>query len=461
MKITFHGAVGGVTGSKHIISIKDKKILLECGLHQGFWKTVYKLNKELPFKASEIDAVVLSHAHVDHSGLLPKLVKEGFVGKIYTTEGTAEILEPLLLDSAHVQQEDFEYYSKLAIFDESIEVLEPLYDESDVKKMLKFIVTKKREEKFIRLDVANITFYNAGHILGSSQIQIESEGKKIAFTGDLGSRNRKIIKDSVNIPSADVFITEATYGDRLHKRKSHTREDLAKVINDVHKRKGRLIIPSFALERSQELLYDLHRLYNQKKVPRIPVFVDSPLATDFTKIFGKHLNDFDEETHEFFVDRGQNPFSFRNLTHTKSVHESKKLNKYSKPCIIIAGSGMCEAGRVKHHLRHGLENERNTVLIVGYQAEHTLGRDLIEEKSEVKIFGDRVKVKAKIENIRGYSAHGDRDDLIANIEATKDVKKVVIVHADSKQAIGLKQKLIELNNALDVVIPGPGDEIEI
>lgn len=461
MKIIFHGAVGGVTGSKHIISIGDNKILLECGLHQGFWKTAYKLNKKLPFEASEIDVVILSHAHVDHSGLLPKLVKEGFKGKIYTTEGTAELLEPLLLDSAHVQQEDFEYYSKLAIFDESIEVREPLYDKNDVKAMLELIIAKKREETFKILDDVNITFYNAGHILGSSQIQIEANGKKIAFTGDLGSKNRKIINDSVSVPSADIFITEATYGNRLHERKLHTREDLAKVINDTYSRGGRLIIPSFALERAQEILYDLHRLYNQKKVPSIPVFVDSPLATDFTKIFSKHLNEFDEETHKFFVDKGQNPFSFRNVTHTESTYESKKLNKYSKPCIIIAGSGMCEAGRVKHHLRHGLENERNTVLIVGYQAEYTLGRDLIEKKTEVKIFGDRVKVRAKIENIRGYSAHGDRDDLIENIEATEGVKKVVIVHADSEQASGLKKELENVNKNLEIIIPNPGDEINV
>ena len=461
MNLIFNGAAKEVTGSKHIISIGDKKILLECGLHQGFWKTAYELNKELPFKASEIDAVILSHAHIDHSGLLPKLVKEGYKGKIYTSEGTAELLEPLLLDSAHVQQEDFEYYSKLAAFDESIEVLEPLYEATDVKKMLNLIITKKREETFNILNIANVTFYNAGHILGSSQIKVEAEGKTIAFTGDLGSDNRKIIHDPKHVPNADIFITEATYGNKIHKDKTHNRENLAKIINDTYSRRGRLIIPSFALERAQEILYDLHRLYNQKKVPRIPVFVDSPLATDFTKIFSKHLDEFNKETHDFFIDKGQNPFSFRNVTHTESVYESKKLNKYSKPCIIIAGSGMCEAGRVKHHLRNGLENPRNTVLIVGYQAEHTLGRELIEKKPEVKIFGDIIKVRAKIENIRGYSAHGDRNDLVRNIEATKGIEKVVIVHADIEQATGLKEKLIERNNNLEIIIPSPGDRIEI
>ncbi len=461
MKITFHGAAQKVTGSKHLILTEDKKILLDCGMHQGFWKEAYELNKEFPFNPKEIDAVILSHAHIDHSGLLPKLVKEGFSGKIYTSIGTAQLLEPLLLDSASIQKEDFEYYSKLAIFDETIEVLEPLYEESHVRKMLKLIITKKREDTFEIFEDIKVTFFNAGHILGSCQILLESENKKLGFTGDLGSRNRKIINDPVPIPNADFFITEATYGNKLHERKHLTREDLAKVINDTYSRRGRVIIPSFALERTQEILYDLHRLYNQKKVPRIPVFVDSPLATDFTKIFSNHLHEFDKETHDFFVDKGQNPFTFRNVTHTKSVYESKKLNKYQKPCIVIAGSGMCEAGRVKHHLRHGLANKRNTVLIVGYQAEYTLGRKLVDGKKQVEIFGDTVSVKASIESISGYSAHGDRNDLIANIESTKGVKNIAIVHADLPQAIGLKKSLEQKHKDLNIFIPKPGDTIEI
>ncbi len=461
MHITFYGAVGGVTGSKHLITIGDKNILLECGMHQGHWKEAYEKNKALPFDARTIDAVVLSHAHIDHSGLLPVLVKNGFTGPIYTRHATAKLLAPLWYDAASIQKEDYEHYSALAQTDPTIDVATPLFDEDDVRATLRLLVPQHRETPFRVAGVADVTFYNAGHILGSAQVHLKANDREIAFTGDLGSRHRKILNDPQHIPHADIFITEATYGGRLHKRQAQTRDDLATIITDTYSRKGRVIIPSFALERTQELLYDLHKLYNEKKVPRLPVFVDSPLATDFTKIFTQHLDDFDEETHDFFIAKGQNPFSFKRLIHTTSTRESKKLNHYSKPCIVIAGSGMCEAGRIKHHLRHGLDNPRNTVLFVGYQARHTLGRKISERQSPVRIFGHMVDVKAHIETISGYSAHGDQKELIANITATNGIKKLIIVHADPEQATALAQKLRETFAPYTITIPTPKQRIDL
>ncbi len=461
MKITFYGAAGGVTGSKHVIEHDGKRILLECGMHQGHFKESHDRNKELPFSATDIDAVILSHAHIDHSGLLPVLVKHGYRGPIYTTAGTAELLNPLLYDAAHIQQEDALFWAARAKEDPNIIALDPLYSRDDVHECLSLLSPQERNHTFRVADVADVTFYNAGHILGSSQIHITIGDKHIGFTGDLGPRNRKILHESDPIPEADVLITESTYGGRLHKESSSARAELQKVIADTHSRKGKIIIPSFALERTQEILYDLHHLYNQKKIPRLPVFVDSPLATNFTEIFSDHLADFDEETHAFFVDKGKNPFSFKGLTHTASKRESMKLNAFDKPCIIIAGSGMCEAGRVKHHLKHHIDDARNTILIVGYQAEHTLGRRIVEGESPVRILGKQKDVKAHVVSIRTYSAHADQRDLINNILATKNVKDVVLVHGDGEQAELLKVKIAEEGHPWNVIIPQANDIMEL
>ncbi len=443
MKITFSGAAGGVTGSKHLITTSAGTVLLDCGMYQGHWRESYERNRELPFEASSIDAVVLSHAHIDHSGLLPLLVKKGYDGPIYATPETKELLLPLLADAASIQKEDFMYWSSRAKKDPSITVLEPLFDNDDVTQTLNLIKTFPYKETFTVIGDVRATYYNAGHILGSAQVHLIDGDKSLAFSGDLGPDHRKILFESEPIPSADFFLTEGTYGGRLHEEIGHARDTLAKVITDTHSRRGKLIIPSFALERTQEILYDLHRLYDQKKVPRLPVFLDSPLASAFTEIFEKHADSFDEETHDFFLSKNKNPFAFRRLTHTESIRDSKKLNQYDKPCIIIAGSGMCEAGRIKHHLKHGLTNPRNTVLFVGYQAEHTLGRKIQDGESPVRIFGKDVEVNAHTASIRGYSAHGDQSDLIKNIQQTTGVTQIAVVHADPEQAAALVKKITE------------------
>ncbi len=460
MKITFLGAAGGVTGSKHLIEVEGKRILLECGMHQGQFMVARKLNETLPFDVSTIDAVVLSHAHIDHSGLLPVLAKQGYRGPIFATDGTTELVRPLFYDAAHIQVEDAAYYKQKAAENPNVVAFEALYDLDDVKACLELFEPQKRGTTFRVADVADVTFVNAGHILGSAQVHIRVGDKAVSFTGDLGPSNRKILHDPVSTAGAQVLISESTYGGRLHKKQLAAREQLKKVITDTYSRGGKIIIPSFALERTQEILYDLHRLYNLKEIPRIPVFVDSPLATDFTKIFGQHLDDFDEETHEFFIDKNKNPFAFKGLTHTASTRESKKLNAFSKPCIIIAGSGMCEAGRVKHHLKHHIDDARNTVLIVGYQAEHTLGRKIVEGESPVRILGKMIDVKADIVSIRSYSAHADQKELITNIEKTPDVESVFLVHGDDEQAEILKAKIDEMGKPWTVHVPIPGDSHE-
>jgi len=460
MKITFLGAAGGVTGSKHLVEVGGKRILLECGMHQGQFMVARKLNETLPFDVSTIDAVILSHAHIDHSGLLPVLAKQGYKGPIFATVGTTELVRPLFYDSAHIQVEDAAYYKQKALENPEIVAYDALYNLDDAKACLELFEPQVRGTTFRVADVADVTFVNAGHILGSAQVHIKAGDKSIAFTGDLGPSNRKILHDPVAMPSAQVMISESTYGGRIHKKQSLAREELKKVIQDTHSRGGKIIIPSFALERTQEILYDLHRLYDLKEIPRLPVFVDSPLATDFTKIFGEHLEDFDEETHEFFIDKNKNPFAFKGLTHTASTRESKKLNAFSKPCIIIAGSGMCEAGRVKHHLKHHIDDSRNTVLIVGYQAEHTLGRRIVDGEEKVRILGKMIDVRADVVSIRSYSAHADQAELITNVEKTPDVEHVFLVHGDDEQAELLKQKMDEMNKPWNVHVPVPGDSHE-
>jgi metallo-beta-lactamase family protein len=458
MKIHFHGAAGGVTGSKHLVEVLGKRILLDCGMYQGRRKEADGLNRHLPFSPKEIDAVILSHAHIDHSGLLPLLAKNGYCGKIYCTPATADILEPMLLDSAHIQESDAQYFlRKKRLRKNAIFPIEPLYRKEDVEATLSMLVAKKRQEKFEIFPGIFSRFVNAGHVLGSAQILLEGEGRTLAFTGDLGRKNRKIIKDPERIVQADAIITESTYGGRKHEPIQETRKHLAEIIQDTCKKGGKLIIPSFALERSQEIIYDLHILFENGKIPTIPVFVDSPLTTKFTKIFSKNADIFNEKTKIFFTKRQKNPFSFENLKHTVSVEESKKLNSRPGPFIILSSSGMCEGGRIRHHLRNSLPNPNNTILIIGYQARDTLGRKLVERRKIVKIFDYLYPVRAQIKVLNGYSGHGDQDDLLENIQQIDALKKIFIVHGDPDQQQKLYERLREESKEWNISIPLPGE----
>lgn len=443
MQVTFYGAAGGVTGSKHLVETKGKRILLDCGMFQGRRKESAEKNKTLPFDATSIDAVVLSHAHIDHSGLLPLLVKNGFDGPIYCTDATADILKPMLLDAAHIQESDAKYFLRhKQLRRNAVHPIEPLYTTEDAEATLELLVPERRGVSFQVPGGSTVTFYNAGHVFGSAQVLLDDGERKLAFTGDLGRHGRKIIRDPEVIPEADVFLSESTYGGRLHNPMESTREELGEIIRTTAARGGKVIIPSFALERSQEILYDLHMLYDQGKVPEIPVYVDSPLTTAFTKIFEAHEEVFDKETVVYFTKKGKNPFSFDRLHHTKSVEESKRLNSFRGPCIILSSSGMCEGGRIRHHLRNHIEDPKNTILIVGYQARYTLGRRLVERAEMIKIFDSMYRVRATVEVLNGYSGHGDQTDLLKNIQASKGVEKVFLVHGDPEQA-ELFEKLLQ------------------
>ena len=462
MNITFHGAAGGVTGSKHLLHVAGKTILLDCGMYQGKRIDAEKLNRHFPFDVSSIDAVILSHAHIDHSGLLPLLIKKGYTGKIYCTPATADILGPMLLDAAHIQEADAEYFFRnKRLREKALKPIEPLYTTAHAEETLTHLVPKKRGEVFDIFPDITVTFINAGHVLGSAQVILQGEGKILAFTGDYGRKNRKIIRDPDPIKRADVIITESTYGGRAHPPMTETREQLGEIIRETASRGGKIIIPSFALERSQELLYDLHILFNENKIPSIPVFVDSPLTTKFTKIFEKNSDAFDEHARTYFLLKNQNPFSFAHLKHTASVQESKALNVRPGPFIVISASGMCEAGRIRHHLRNSITDPKNTILIVGYQAMHTLGRRLVEKRKMVRIFDKMYPVRARIRVLNGYSGHGDYHDLIDNIEHIEGLKKIFIVHGDPDQQKIFSHKLHKKNKAWDITIPMPGQSFEV
>lgn len=465
MKITFAGAAGEVTGSKHLITFNGKKILLDCGMFQGRRKEAEEKNKGFKFDPKEVDCVILSHAHIDHSGNLPLLVKQGFNGPIYSTHATRNLCNYMLTDSAFIQEREYEYLKKRAK-KKNEEVEEPLYNFEDAEKTLSLFHAVNYEQSFVVEDGVIASFYDAGHILGSALTHLifyDKKSKKhlrVCFTGDLGRRNMPILRDPQSIPETDILITETTYGNRLHSVVQTVADDLAVVINEVCEKGGKLIIPAFALERAQEVVYYLHLLRRRKKIPSIPIYVDSPLAGNLTEVFRGHPECFDKKTYKEFLQHGDNPFGFNDLTYTRSVEESKALNEKTGPMIIISASGMCEHGRILHHLRNNIENNKNIILIVGYQAENTLGRKLVDGSKSVNIFGDPYKVKASVYVMDAFSAHADRSDLLDYISRVKQLKKIFLVHGEGKQLSYFKKALAQ-NGYKDVYIPSYGEEVEI
>ncbi len=465
MKILFGGAAGEVTGSKHLIIFNGKKILLDCGMFQGRREESDEKNRHFYWDPKEIDAVILSHAHMDHSGVLPKLVKDGYNGPIYCTHATRDLCNYMLADSAYIQEREIEYMREKKKLSK-MPYTEPLYTIDDTADTLKKFVGVNYEQSFVVTEDVVASFYDAGHILGSALTHLifydrkTKKHLKLCFTGDLGRRGLPILKDPQPIPETEILISECTYGNRLHADLKTVDEDLATVINQVCKDGGRLIIPAFALERTQEIVYHVHKLNNQGLIPKIPVFVDSPLAGNVTEVFRSHLECYDKQTIKEFIENGDNPFGFGELIYTRNVEESKALNTKSGPMIIISASGMCEHGRVLHHLKNNIEDPKNVVLIVGYQAEHTLGRKLVEGRKQVKIFGDSLNVKAKIYVMDAFSGHADRSDLLDYIGHVDGLKKVFLVHGEQTQLEAFTVALAE-NDINDVYVPSLGEEVEI
>ncbi len=443
------GAAQEVTGSKHFLEIDGKIIQIDSGAFQGHRKEAEEKNRKLPYSPKDVHSIILTHGHFDHCGLLPIMVKNGFTGNIYCTPATRDIVSLVLMDSARIQARDIEYLKKKARKKGETFEKEPLYTEQDVVDTLAHIITINYHREFYLFEGVSFTFYDAGHILGSAQVLIKikknNEILKIGFTGDLGRNNLPIIPNPEIMPEVDYFVSESTYGDRLHKNIALALEELADVINKTVKRGGKIIIPAFAIERTQEVIYFLHKLVMENKIPNIPVYVDSPMSTDATAIFKVHQECYDEKTREMFLENHINPFGFENLIYTSSVEQSKRINSIKEPIIIISSSGMCEAGRILHHLKNNVEDPRNTILIIGFMAEHTLGRRIADREKEVKIFGEKYKLNAQVKIMNEFSAHADYKEITLHIQKmnVKTIRKIFLVHGEKKAQEHLKQYLYE------------------
>lgn len=453
MKIQFCGAATGVTGSCHLVTTEKHKILLDCGQFQG-GKTREAMNYEpFPFDPAEIDYMILSHAHIDHCGRIPLLVKRGFKGDIYCTDATADLVEVMLKDSGYIHEKEAEWKNRK---NERAgrPAVEPLYTFNDAVDSLKFIKPVLYDQLIELNDEMKFVFNDAGHILGSAitEIWITEEGQtsKIVFSGDLGVMDRPILRDPTIIKKADYVIMETTYGNRVHPSNSLDVTKLMDIIRETAKHGGTTVIPSFAVGRTQELIYELNRVYDsdseyRKDFENLMVYVDSPMATTATEVFKKNAQVFDDETKEY-ITKGDNPLDFKNLKFTRTSQESMWLNTDPTPKVIISASGMCDAGRIRHHLKHNLWNRKSSIIFVGYQAEGTLGRLLLDGAKEVTLFGENIQVNAQIHNLEGFSGHADKDGLLAWLSGFQKVPKhVFLVHGEeeSKKAFAytVKEKL--------------------
>lgn len=446
MKLTFWGAAGTVTGSMHELSIEeDGRYLLDCGLFQGRRQEARERNSTFPFPPSSVTAVLLSHAHIDHSGNLPVLVKRGFTGPIYTSAATAELCVPMLADSAHLQEMDAMFLNKRSrrrrLIDETdqIDEVEPLYTAQDAERTFPLFKPVPMRTPFDISEHLNYTSFDAGHMLGSTFMVLSatSRGKtvRLGYSGDLGRPGLPIVRDPEPPPALNYLILESTYGNRLHQELGPVREKLAQIVNRTVQRGGKIIVPAFAVGRTQQLVLLLHELINAHAIPAIPIFVDSPLAVNVTEVFRKHQELYDPET-RMFLDNGQDPFGFSRLRYIRDVTESKALNDLRGPFIVVSASGMCEAGRILHHLRNNISDPRNTVLITGFQAEHTLGRKIVEKQREVPIFGEPVRLRAEVAKLNELSGHADQNELLDWMKpaVTPELKGVFLVHGEPSQS---------------------------
>ncbi len=445
MQIEFIGATRTVTGSMHLILVNGKKVLLDCGLFQGKRADTNERNKNFPFLPSEIDAVILSHAHIDHAGNLPNLVKSGYSGPIYCTPATHDLSNIMLLDSAYIQERDVEFVNKKHK-KKNLPPVEPLYTVEDVQPALNLFQSISYHKSFSVVDGVQAEFVDAGHILGSSSIVLTVDErekgkdsshreKKFGFTGDLGRPNLPVLRDPEFMGDVDALISESTYGGRYHGSVDEMPAKFEAVVNRTVQRGGKIIIPAFSVGRTQDVVYMMHKMKEDGHFQNVPVYVDSPLSTSATEVFRKHPECFDEETLAL-LQHEDDPFGFQRLTYIRDVEESKKLNERKEPCIIISSSGMCEAGRIRHHIANNIGDPRNTILIVGYQAEHTLGRRLVEQETSVTIFGEVFERKCEVAVLNSFSAHADRNELLAYFDHfhRERVKNVFLVHGDLDQA---------------------------
>lgn len=465
MKISFFGAAKTVTGSMHLLEVNGYKILLDCGLFQGRRKESFSRNRSFPFNPKSLDAVILSHAHIDHSGNLPNLVNQGYEGPIYTTHATAHLDNIMLQDSGYIHEKDAEYLNK-KLLKQGKPLIEPLYTKEDAAKVDPLFKCVSYDESFQPAPGVKAHLVDAGHILGSAAVvlDIEEGGKsrRLWFSGDIGRPGLQLIRDPEPPVDADFLIMESTYGDTKKRDPESASLEFREVVKNTIQKNGRLIIPAFAVGRTQELVYNLHKMMEEGEIPEIPVFVDSPLAIRASGIFREFPEYFDEETREFIAqDKHQAALGFDRLSYTLSVEESKAINFAKPPYVVISASGMAETGRILHHLKNHIEDSRNTILIVSWQAPHTLGRRLAEKTKEIKIFGESYTRRAEVVTINGYSAHAGQDGLLDYVQATRNtIQKIFLVHGEPRGAEPLMEKIKDLG-IKDVYYPDRGDVFEL
>lgn len=464
MKFRSDGGAKTVTGSRHLLETSGGTLLLDCGLFQGRRKDANKINRTFGFAPSEVDAMVLSHAHIDHSGNIPSLVKKGFKKNIYCTRATSDLCAVMLRDSAHIQEQDAKFFNKKLNKYPDETPIEPLYTIDEAEESLKSFVSYSYGRPFEVLPGIRCTLLDAGHVLGSAIVVIDDlvDKTRFVFSGDLGRNNIPILRNPEIPEGANYIALESTYGGRLHDPIEQMEDDLAKVINTAIERGGKIIVPSFSLERTQEFVYSLHRLFRRNAIPKVSVFVDSPLSTNITEIFRLHPECYDKEL-TAFADKNGDPFNFSNITYIRDVQESIWLNTQDGPSITISASGMCEAGRILHHLRNNIENPKNIILFIGYQAPNTLGRRLVEHEKQVKIFGAWRDVRAEVRKLNSFSAHADRHDLYewaAKCKEKGNLKGVFLVHGDEDQANSLKE-FLDKENFPQVRVPDRGEIFEL
>jgi metallo-beta-lactamase family protein len=470
MKITFWGAAQTVTGSMHEIQSNGRRYLLDCGLYQGRRAEAAARNTEFPFAPASIDGVILSHAHIDHSGNIPSLAKRGYGGPVYATPATADLCDPMLRDSAFLQEKDAAYLNKrrtrrrALVGHDGEEDVQPLYTVEDAVRALELFQPVPMHTPKVLDSMLSFESYDAGHILGSTSVLLHfhNNGKKVrlVYSGDVGRPNQAIIRDPEALPAVDYLVMESTYGDRLHKDVEAVQAKLSGILTRTFQRGGKVIVPAFAVGRTQQLIILLHELVKQGRIPSVPVFVDSPLAIDATKVFRKHSECYDAETREYLLE-GEDPFTFRNLRYVQEAAESKALNDLRGPFIVISASGMCEAGRILHHLKNNIEDGRNTVLVTGFMAENTLGRKLLGQPAEVPIFGEPVRLRAEVVKLNELSGHADQRELVQWVRPmAKGLKKIFLVHGEPAQSAALA-RVLHAEFGVEVVIPERGQSFEL
>ena len=474
MKVTFLGATGTVTGSNFLVEGAGKRFIVDCGLYQGSTKEELLNAKPFAYDPASIDFMLVTHAHIDHTGRIPKLYKEGFKGPAYATKATVDLCSIMLPDSGHIQETEVAYTNKKRMRSGNVEMMEPIYTEEDAVKCIDIFEPVKYDEIIDITPEIQVRFNDAGHMLGSAMIEvwITEDGKqqKIVFSGDIGNKDLPLLSYPTMIESTDYLVMESTYGDRNHIETQDKAERFLDIVSETVEKGGTVVIPSFAVGRTQEILYELDKIKDQHQddedfkkkyevVMNIPVYVDSPLAVDATEVFRKNMDLFKEEVQEV-INRGDDPLTFNNLHFTRTTEESKALNDSDESCVIISASGMCDVGRIKHHLKHHIWNPNDTILFVGYQAPGSLGYRIVSGEPTVKVLGEEFNVNARVEYIEGYSGHADQEGLIDFVGSfrTKMPDHVFLVHGEPGPQVELEQKLKDEFGNIDVIIPSYGEE---